>query len=87
MLRSVKQRDAWTAALIAIAAVALSPGAATGLQPLPRHAQLRAPVTSGVAGPDSASSFSATLPNGRRVTPAGDNIIVGKTTAERPAHS
>ncbi len=37
-----------------------------------------APVETGAAGPDSATSFNATLPNGRRITPAGVSVQVGE---------
>ncbi len=36
------------------------------------------PAQTGPAGVDSATSFNATLPNGRRVTPAGVNVQVGE---------
>jgi len=39
---------------------------------------LSAPVQDGISGPDSATSFNATLPNGRRVTPAGVSVSVGE---------
>ena len=41
-------------------------------------ARFGAPVQKGVSGPDSATSFNATLPNGRRVTPLGLNVQVGE---------
>jgi DNA-binding beta-propeller fold protein YncE len=47
---------------------------------LPRGAglaQFGAPGT-GVPGPDAPGSFDATLPNGRRVTPAGISVQVGQ---------
>ena len=37
-----------------------------------------APVEGGVSGPDSPASFNATLPNGRRITPAGASAQVGE---------
>ena len=50
-----------------------SPGILTGAD----LARLGAPAT-GIAGPDSPGSFDATLPNGRRVTPAGVSVQVGQ---------
>jgi YVTN family beta-propeller protein len=41
-------------------------------------AHLGAPVQTGTAGPDSATSFDATLPNGRRITPLGVSVQVGE---------
>ncbi len=41
-------------------------------------AHLGAPVQTGTVGPDSATSFNATLPNGRRVTPLGVSVQVGE---------
>jgi YVTN family beta-propeller protein len=41
-------------------------------------AHLGAPVQTGTAGPDSATSFDATLPNGRRITPLGVSVEVGE---------
>lgn len=41
-------------------------------------ARLGAPAQTNVAGPDSPTSFNATLPNGRRVTPVGTNVQVGE---------
>jgi DNA-binding beta-propeller fold protein YncE len=38
----------------------------------------RAPSRTGIVGPDSPSSFDATLPSGRRVTPAGDSTMLGE---------
>jgi len=32
----------------------------------------------GIAGPDGPATFDATLPNGRRVTPAGVSVQVGQ---------
>jgi DNA-binding beta-propeller fold protein YncE len=37
-----------------------------------------APAGSGIVGPDSPASFDATLPSGRRITPAGDSTMVGE---------
>src|SRR6478752_7478184 len=79
MRRSVRHLGPLTAGIVAASVMLLGPAAAGARQPLPRHAQLRAPVTTGVAGPDSPTSFDATLPNGRRVTPAGDSVVVGTT--------
>lgn len=41
-------------------------------------AQFGAPVADGIVGPDGPRSFDATLPNGRRVTPAGTSVQVGQ---------
>ena len=41
-------------------------------------ATLAAPVQTGPAGPDSPTSVNATLPDGRRVTPAGVSVQVGE---------
>ena len=44
---------------------------------LPLYSTLRAPTLTGSAGPDDSSSFSATLPNGRRLTPTGQSVVAG----------
>src|SRR3974377_1207159 len=43
-----------------------------------RMSHLGAPVQPGTVGPDSATSFDATLPNGRRITPLGVSVQVGE---------
>lgn len=64
---------------LAVAAiVAFAAGSATGEGHEGRLARLQAPVQDGTVGPDSNVSFDATLPNGRRVTPAGVNTQVGE---------
>jgi hypothetical protein len=61
---------ACTAAVMPAQAAAHHPDAGA----LERYA---APAATGVVGPDDPASFNATLPNGRRVTPAGLSTMVG----------
>src|SRR5664279_2706695 len=74
-----------SAALTTAALVVAAPGigvAAERDHPAPHGAalaRLGAPAAAGTfAGPDSPESFNATLPNGRRVTPAGVSVQVGQ---------
>ena len=66
----------------AVAAVGSRHGSeATGRHSHGQTVQLEhyaAPAAGGVVGPDDPASFDATLPSGRRVTPAGDNTLVGE---------
>ncbi|RZS86912.1 lactonase family protein with 7-bladed beta-propeller [Motilibacter rhizosphaerae] len=73
-------------AALALPGLALAPsllpgGASAGTGPAPLHgaqlAALGSPARS-VPGPDGPNLFSATLPNGRRITPAGRSIQVGQ---------
>ncbi len=59
--------------------VAVVAGVAAGGDEGGRLAELQAPVQDGTVGPDSNVSFDATLPNGRRVTPAGVSTQVGES--------
>jgi DNA-binding beta-propeller fold protein YncE len=72
-----------SSALVALVAVAGAPTAPVRetARRVPLHggalAALRPPAT-GLPGPDGPASFDATLPNGRRVTPAGVSVQVGQ---------
>jgi len=75
------------AALILVIGGSAAAVAARQAAPVPTGSALAtygAPTQAGaggaaiVAGPDSPTSFNATLPNGRRITPAGSSVQVGE---------
>lgn len=78
--RSGSRRFVAGAASLAIAAAAAIgiTAAASGGDNAEQLARLQAPAQFTKAGPDSNISFDATLPNGRRVTPAGVSTQVGE---------
>lgn len=69
-----------TCALAAVGSAATLPSAVGRESPQWRGATLAqlGPPATHPPGPDGPSSFDATLPNGRRVTPAGTSVQVGQ---------
>ncbi|GAC1386103.1 MAG: hypothetical protein NVSMB42_06340 [Herpetosiphon sp.] len=81
--RTPHRRTNWLVATVLMIAATLlaSPLAGVSVAAIPigqTLASYGAPAQTETAGPDGATSFSAVLPNGRRITPAGSSVEVGE---------